>query len=192
MDVENVTEYIVKCIVLETPTIQSLQPNVITAEIQPIIDQLATLRTEQMVWNNLILTELTEMKTQQNHQNNAINAILSQLSEVKTQLVQQAVSIDALKAHCGMLSDKLDHMNVMLLNSQAEALDDAIVHPVAVGTHADLPAYMPSTVRELLNLQAGAELAAIENYLGLTPAANLGERVRNVSRGYGVRRLVLI
>ena len=68
-------------------------------------------------------------------------------------------------------------MNVMLLNSQAEGLDDAIVHPVAVGTHADLPAFMPSAVRELLNLQTGAEITAIENYLGRTPAANLGERV---------------
>ena len=80
----------------------------------------------------------------------------------------------------------------MLLNSQAEGLDDAIVHPVAVGTHTELPTFMPSTVRELLNLQAGAELTAIENYLGLTPADNLGERVRNVSRVYGVRRFVLI
>ena len=159
-DVENVSEYTVKCVILDVlPTMQEVQhENALEALLNPVAAQIAALTTSVAA----LQTQLTTVSNAQ--------------VAMQTQLMTTASS------------NQQGALRALIVNSLVENMDDALVVPV-MNKNAP-PTFMPTSVGDLFNLQAGANMIAIENNFGLNHTGNTAFRINRLRKAYGCKRLL--
>lgn len=116
------------------------------------------------------------------------NTLAALLTPLVAQIDALTTSVTALQTQLTTVSNNQDSLRALFMNSLVENLEDNLTVPVM--NNIAPPAYMPTTVGELFNLQAGAEMCAIENYFNLSDSEDIALRKNQLRKAYGCRRLL--
>ena len=115
----------------------------------------------------------------------AIQPFVAQLAALSTAITG---GLTAIETRLASMEVNMREVFVITKNSMTETLHDTLIPPSA--NHGVPPAAMARTVHDLIRLQAGPKISAIERNLNLAHTGTLEKRINCIRRAYGCRRIL--